>query len=275
MKEKITHPLHQDVALRGSLWITVGGHNFGGHGRIELLERIDASGSISQAAKGMKMSYKAAWDTIDAMNNLADAPLVERQVGGKKGGGTRLTERGRQLISNFHLIEQEHRHFVDALSKQAANITQDLLLIRRMGMKTSARNQLSCKVAEIRKGAVNDEVILETASGQKITAIITRESSDDLQLKQGAEALALIKASSVILVTQDNDVKFSARNRISGKISRLTTGAVNSEVAIEADKGGTIAAIITNESCTKLALAEGKTATAIFKASSVMVGVPA
>ena len=82
------------IALRGSVWMMVGGENFGGPGRIALLARIAECGSITQAAKAIKMSYKAAWDAIDSMNNLAGEPLVERVAGGKGGGGTRLTPRG-------------------------------------------------------------------------------------------------------------------------------------------------------------------------------------
>lgn len=264
-----------DIKLRGSVWMVVGDHNLGGHGRIELLEKIGTYGSISQAAKAMKMSYKAAWDTIDAMNNTASEPLVERRTGGKKGGGSRLTARGQQLIENYRLIEREHRRFLDQLSGQAANITEDIILLRKMSMKTSARNQFTCKVAEVKKGAVNDEVILKTASGQNIVAIITRESSENLQLKSGAEAFALIKASSVIIATDDSGAKFSTRNRFDGKISRLATGAVNTEVIIDVSNGGTIAAIVTNDGSKALGLAEGKAASAIFKASSVIVGVPA
>lgn len=142
-------------------------------------------------------------------------------------------------------------------------------------MKTSARNQFLGKVTAIKKGAVNDEIDLEIAGGVKIVAIVTHESTDGLGLKVGAEAFALIKASSVILVTDGSGAKFSARNHLSGKISRLQEGAVNTEVVIELPGGSAIAAVITNESARNLNLAAGQAATAIFKASSVILGVPA
>jgi molybdate transport system regulatory protein len=72
---------------------------------LSCLARIADSGSITQAAKAMGMSYKAAWDAIDTMNNLAGEPLVQRTTGGKGGGGTTLTQRGEQLVANFRLIE--------------------------------------------------------------------------------------------------------------------------------------------------------------------------
>lgn len=263
------------IELKGALWMTVGAKSLGGPGRIELLTRIAEHGSITQAAKSMKMSYKAAWDAIDQMNNVAGQPLVERTTGGKGGGSTHLTPRGEQLVANFKLINQEHRRFVDQLSTLAHGLEDDLLFIGRMSMKTSARNQFLGKVTNVRKGAVNDEIDLEIVGGQRIVAIITRTSTDNLGLQAGTEAFALIKASSVIIVTGDEDAKISARNRLTGTISRLQPGAVNSEVVIELPGGGAIASIITNESALNLGLSVGEKASAIFKASSVIVGVPA
>lgn len=104
---------------------------------------------------------------------------------------------------------------------------------------------------------------------------MTHESTESLGLVAGAEAFALIKASSIIIVTDTQGAKFSARNRLEGVITRLQPGAVNSEVVIELPGGGAMAAIITLESCNALGLAVGQTATAIFKASSVIVGTPA
>lgn len=142
-------------------------------------------------------------------------------------------------------------------------------------MKTSARNQFSGKVVDLKEGAVNDEVTLEIVGGQHIVATITRDSCDSLSLVVGAEAFALVKASSVIVVTELGNARLSARNQLIGTITRVQEGAVNTEVSIELPGGGTIAAIITRDSGVKLALAVGMQATAIFKASSVILGTPA
>jgi molybdate transport system regulatory protein len=263
------------IALQGSLWMTVGGENFGGQGRVELLARIAETGSISQAAKAIGMSYKGAWDAIDAMNNLAGEPLVERLTGGKGGGGTRLTARGAQLVRNFRVIEQVHRDFVEQLNRQAAGIADDLSLVKRLNMKTSARNQFFGTVTRVRAGAVNDEIELDIAGGHRIVAIVTHESTESLGLQPGRQAFALIKSSSVILVTREDGARFSARNQLAGTVSRLTPGAVNTEVVIDLAGGGSVAAIITNDSAHVLELAPGGPVTAMFKASSVIVGVPA
>ena len=263
------------IELGGSVWLTVGGENLGGPGRMALLAQIAQCGSITHAAKAIKMSYKAAWDAIDTMNNLAGEPLVARVAGGKGGGGTVLTRRGAQLVENFQLIEREHQRFVTQLGAQAQNMADDLLLIRSISMKTSARNHFVGPVTRVQPGAVNDEIEIEVAGGHHIVAIVTHESAENLGLQVGAQAFALVKASSIVIVTDADGAKFSARNRLTGKISRLVPGAVNTEVVIDLTGGGSVAAIITNESSSALALAEGATATALFKASSVIVGAPA
>ncbi len=264
------------IAINGSVWMTVDGENFGGKGRIELLARIAESGSITQAAKAIKMSYKAAWDAIDSMNNLAGEPLVERLTGGKGGGGTRLTKRGQQLVDNFIIIDKEHRDFIAQLGRHAKGIADDFLLIKRMNMKTSVRNQYRGIITQLKIGAVNDEIEVQIAGGQKLIAIITHESTEELGLRIGSEVFALVKASSIVVMSGlGSDVKLSARNQFTGQISRIQMGAVNSEIVIEMNDHTSLAATITNESCDTLGLAVGQIATGIFKASSVILGVPA
>lgn len=265
----------KSIALQGSVWMTVDGENFGGKGRIELLARIAESGSITQAAKAIKMSYKAAWDAIDGMNNLAGEALVERLTGGKGGGGTRLTKRGQQLVDNFKIIDKEHRDFIAQLGKHAEGIADDFLLIKKMNMKTSVRNQYRGIITHIKLGAVNDEITMLIAGDQKLIAIITHESTEELGLQIGTEVFALVKASSIIVMNGKDNAKLSARNQLTGHISRIQLGAVNTEVVIEMPGGSSLAATITNESCEILGLALGQTATGIFKASSVIIGIPA
>jgi molybdate transport system regulatory protein len=142
-------------------------------------------------------------------------------------------------------------------------------------MKTSARNQFSGTVTAVKSGAINDEIEIDVAGGQRIVATVTRESRTELGLEVGAKAFALIKASSIILMTDAADVRLSARNQLAGKVTRVVPGAVNTEVVLELAGGGMVAAIITNASATSLGLATGSAATAIFKAGSVIVGVKA
>ncbi|HJV02419.1 MAG TPA: TOBE domain-containing protein [Burkholderiaceae bacterium] len=268
----MTQNMVPPLALQGNVWMTVGGEKLGGQDRVALLAAIAETGSITRAAKAVKMSYKGAWDAIDAMNNLAGATLVERVAGGKGGGGTRLTARGTQLVANFRQVAAEHDKFIAHLSAQSHCLADDFLLIRKMQMQTSARNQFSGTVTALKRGAVNDEVVLEIMGGQRIVATITRDSCDSLGLREGAPAFALVKASSIIVMTDATGARLSARNQLAGTVVRLQTGAVNTDVSIALPGGGTIAAIITRDSAEALDLAVGAPATAIFKASSVILG---
>ncbi len=263
------------IELKGLVWMAVGDRNLGGPGRIALLKEIRDHGTLTHAARALKMSYKAAWDAIEGMNDLAGEALVERAAGGRGGGSTRLTPRGLRLLENFERIAAEHRRFLEGLNRQAHGLVDDLLLIRRIDMQTSARNQFFGTVKDIRRGTVNDEIDIEVAGGQTLAAVITHESAARLGLAVGSEVFALVKASSVIIVTDEGGARFSARNHLTGTVSRLQPGAVNTEVQIGLPGGGAIAAVITNESAAQLGLTAGAAAIAIFKASSVIVGVPA
>jgi molybdate transport system regulatory protein len=140
-------------------------------------------------------------------------------------------------------------------------------------MRTSARNHFAGQVSAVKAGAVNDEITLRTADGLDIVAIITHGSAASLGLAAGKPAFALVKASSVIVMVDVDSSKVSARNCIAGTVASVTKGAVNSEVIISAAGGAQVAAIVTNDSVDRLGLASGKAAAAIFKASSVIVGV--
>ena len=268
-------PIREPVELGGSVWFQSGEQTLGGAARIALLAAIRDTGSITGAAKAVGMSYKAAWDAIDTMNNLAGEPLVARAAGGKGGGGTTLTPRAVRLIDTFRAIEHEHRRFLERAGAAIDGFANDWALIGRMGMKTSARNQLYGKVTSIRRGAVNDEVSLTLPGGQTIVSVLTHESTETLGLTEGAAAFALVKASWVMLIVEEDGapLKLSARNQLRGMVHSVKRGAVNAEVSMTLDGGVVITAVVTNESADALGLADGKPAIAAFKASSVILGV--
>lgn len=141
-------------------------------------------------------------------------------------------------------------------------------------MKTSARNQLQGHVVAIRHGAINDEVELQLKGGACIVAVITHQSTQSLELAPGKPAIALIKAPWVILATDLQGIRLSARNRMGGTVSRVQEGAVNSEVVVDLGQGDHITAIVTSEAVGELGLKQGSPVTALFKASHVILGVP-
>jgi len=261
-----------DNSLDGRFWISKSEHNFLGKGRIELLERIEETGSITNAAKAMKMSYKAAWDAVDAMNNLAEQPLVERAKGGKGGGGTHLTAYAKELISTYNILHEEHQRFLNNLSLRINERNGHLRLLESMTMRVSARNQLAGRVVRIHKGAVNSEVVLQLQGGDTITAIITNDSLGTLDLAIDTELYALFKAGSVMLST-DPDLKLSTRNRFQGTVQRISRGSVNAEVIVALQGENTICSTVTEEALRELNIEVGMEVVAFCKASSIILGI--
>ncbi|MGB8419327.1 TOBE domain-containing protein [Paraburkholderia sp.] len=269
-------PSHEALELGGSVWFQAGAQTLGGASRIGLLAAIGETGSITSAAKAVGMSYKGAWDAVDTMNNLAGEPLVVRSTGGKGGGGTTLTPRAVKLIDTYRAVEREHRRFLERAGAAIEGFATDWDLIGRIGVKTSARNQLYGTVSALTRGTVNDEVSLALAGGHTIVAVVTHESTETLGLVVGAAAFALIKASWVMLLVENESgaqPKLSARNQLRGTVQSVKRGAVNAEVSLALEGGAVITAVVTNQSVDTLGLAEGGIAVAVFKASSVILGV--
>ncbi|MEO5995828.1 MAG: winged helix-turn-helix domain-containing protein [Chitinophagaceae bacterium] len=108
--------------VAGTLWIECEGHRFFGPGRVELLQRIEETGSINKAAKTMGMSYKKAWEMINALNTQSSKPLVITQTGGEKGGGSVITPEARQLIVYHQQLRQRFLTFLENESTQLNSI---------------------------------------------------------------------------------------------------------------------------------------------------------
>lgn len=239
--------------------------------RVALVEAIDELGSITAAAQRLGLSYKGAWDIVQVLNNLFDAPLIEAAPGGKAGGAARVTPRGREVVTAFRRVQAE----IDAaLAKLEAGLSGDAArdLFWSLGMKTSARNALRGRIVHIGDGAVSSEVTLEVADGVAITAVLTRRSVEDLGLAVGEPAIALIK-SSFVLLAKGQGLRTSARNQVPGRVAAREDGAVNSEIAVDIGGGKTLTATITLESARALEIAVGDPITALVKAPHVILAV--
>jgi len=99
--------------IKSRIWIEANGHILLGEGRVQLLKAIDETGSLTKAAKSLGMSYKKAWSLIDAVNSRAKEPVISASVGGKGGGGTRLTDYGRSLVATFEAINENCWKYLD------------------------------------------------------------------------------------------------------------------------------------------------------------------
>jgi molybdate transport system regulatory protein len=238
--------------------------------RIDLLIAIKKTGSINKASKEVPLSYKAAWEAVEDMNNLSQTPIVIRETGGKDGGGTRLTEYGENLLKTYIILKEEQNKFLENLNRITDINSGTLKTIRRLSMQISARNQIIGKIIDINLGSVNAQITLELKSGKQLVSIITLSSVDNLGLNLNDEVIALIKSSNVLIST-DTDLKISARNTLRGKIENINKGDVNSEVTIDVD-GDKVVTVLTTSSLENLNLKVGLEVDAIIKASDIMIG---
>lgn len=239
---------------------------------IGLLRAIDQSGSINQAAKQVGLSYKGAWQIIERANNGAPKALVSTAIGGNKGGGTCLTEAGHALLALFTRLEQQHRQFLEQLNLGLADDPDTVLLLQRLVVKTSARNQLFGCIIAIQAGAVNAEIIVKLKGGEQVITNITLTSLGDLGLQAGADAVLLINSADITLTTGSDPDRYSARNRLSGSVIRVQQDEVNAEVIVLLPSGETLVALITSRSAQSLALVPGMSVWAIFKSSAPVLG---
>ena len=256
--------------LNSELIPTINGQRIGNSKRITLLENIRRFGSITQAAKAVPMSYKAAWDAIDAMNNLAPEPLVLRQTGGQGGGNSVLTAFGEAFLNYYHTMQQRHQQLIRQLEADADNSHHGLW--QKMNLDLSADNQLAGRISQIIEGAVNNEVHLQLSNGQELVAILTRHSCEQMELTVGVDALALIQASAIMLARPDPNLQISARNQLIGQIRHIDTGAVNSVITVDLGAAVSLTASITRHSAQTMQLKNEDKIMLLIKAPNIIIG---
>lgn len=244
-----------------------------GQRRLELLKKVDSLGSLSKAAKACGMTYKGAWQAVEAMNEAAGVKLVIASKGGTGGGGMLLTDAGKQLMNAYVLFQDQMQHWMRHLEAISPGVLSQLDVMRKISMKTSARNLFHGTVKSIQTGSVNCEVILSVGKSTEVVAQITPSSLERLHLEVGSDVYALIKASWVLLAEDIEGCKTSARNQFCGEIVQLDAGAVNSDVTIALEGGNKISAIVTNGSVAAMGLKKGGRACALVKASHVLLAI--
>ncbi|PTV97391.1 molybdate transport system regulatory protein [Rhodobacter aestuarii] len=246
-----------------------------GQDRIRLLAAIERLGTIAGAARELGLSYKTAWDAVGTLNNLFDRPLVEAAPGGRTGGNARVTEAGRALIAGFEQLETTLAQALTTLEGGVCTAPEQVLeKLWSMTMHTSTRNTFRCTVTRVTMGPVNAEVELALTDGHHLTAVITERSAAEMRLAPGVTVFALIKASFVMLTAGGDPGRVSASNRLTGLVAARTDGPVNSEIVIDLGACKSITAVITHSSAEALGLAPGVPATALFKASHVILARP-
>ncbi len=209
--------------------------------RIDILRAIAATGSISQAARDVGVSYKAAWQAIDTLTNLAGVLLVERAVGGAGGGGAALTADGLELLELADALQQARAAVQNRWREtSAAGVDQT---VARLALRTSMRNQLPARLSAMEATGSVVRLTLQLGAGATLAARITRESQELLGLAVGMTVIALCKATCVRVVRGVSEEPVTepacdGRNRLSGSVSVIERGPDGDEVVLALRGGG-------------------------------------
>ena len=205
--------------------------------RIEILRLVGDSGSISQAARDAKVSYKAAWQAIDTLTNLAGVVLVERAVGGAGGGGASLTPAGQKLLSIAGLLSESRSQVFAAFRSNELMLPRALPVLSNMGVRISMRNQLPCRVERLEVLGQVVRVHLQFANHSGLVSRITKASAELLSLKKGQNVLALCKATAVSVVGVRAPIEAAAAQWLGGQVVRISRGKTSDEVSLQLDAG--------------------------------------
>lgn len=224
-----------DDDFSASLILRRGGLARVGLERIALLEAVARLGSISAAAKEAGLSYKGAWDGVQALNNLFDQPLVSAAPGGRSGGAAQVTPRGVAVIRAFRAAERE---VGAAFARLEADLSGDADLLWSLGLRTSARNALRGVVTAVAGDGVTATVTLALGEDLSIRSSITQRSVEDLDLAPGRPAIALIKSSFVRLDEGDGD------NRLAGEIIDREASQASAELTVALPAGKSLVATV-------------------------------
>ncbi|MFB4392353.1 MULTISPECIES: TOBE domain-containing protein [unclassified Pseudomonas] len=237
--------------------------------RIALLQHIAEQGSITRAAKAAGMSYKGAWDAIDELNNLAARPLVERSTGGRGGGGAKLSAEGERVLRLYQRLQALQAEILDATEEAS-----DLDLLGRLMLRTSARNQLQGQVSGLRREGRHDRVSLALGGGLEIEALITRDSTERLELTLGSTVVALLKAGWVTLLGPD-DATQAGSNVLPAQVEEVLADQQDtSEVRLALSNGQTLCAFAEQAWLEQQSVATGTSLRVQFHPSFVLLGVP-
>ena len=247
-----------------------GGRLLVGRERIKLLEAVAEHGSITKAAKAAGFSYKTAWESVNAINNLLPTPAFVTKAGGRAGGGAEVTEEGRRLIRTFHRLEERLSQISTIIAEEGL-YGQEEAVLWALGARISARNVFLTEVVEVNKGRVDVNVTLKVSETHSILAIVTNDAAVDLDLVPGRRALALVKAPFVRLALP-RDVPADLRNWFTGIVTQRHDAERNSEVRLDIE-GKTLTAVVPHRSIEKLGIREGKEAAATFDADHVILAV--
>lgn len=257
------------MKIDGRFWLTKNDKSFLGSGRIELLENIEKIGSINAAAKEMKMSYKAAWERINSMNELADEEIIQRKVGGKGGGGTTLTPYAHELIKTYKRLNELHRQFIDRFSEAGDNPEHLAKILNRTFLTTSARNQILSTITEINSNQLNATIKMELTGGGTLYSTITSKSVANMNLGVNSSIYAIIKSSDITIVNEPPKQSENL-NVLEGTIKLIEISDESIEVSFAINEHTTLIALINKKNIDSLKI--GSRAYAIIDPNHIIIG---
>ena len=230
------------MKVEGKLWIDINGAGIAGHGRINLLELINETGSIKKAAESIGMSYKAAWDSVNSLNIIFGKDLVERKTGGKGGGGTKLTEHGKNLVKTYNYYSRIHELYLTDITK------------------------MNCVEATI-KTVKGEYAEAETIGGDILACVLL-----DTDTQLGDSVSLFIKPSDIILVNNDN-FETSAKNLLKTKVKSINIINEKCEINLNSENGTTLTVQVTTNSAKRLGLTKNSDIYTLFKTASVLASL--
>ncbi|MFH0921187.1 MAG: TOBE domain-containing protein [Fibrobacterota bacterium] len=241
--------------------------------RIQLLSKIEETGSLSGAAKSVGLSYKAAWDTIDSLNNLAEKPLVSKATGGRAGGGSLLTSYGQEILRSYRTLEAEYRRMIAKGGHAVEGLGNTARTLDRLSFKISARNQFLGTVEHLAVGLVNTEVTLRIGENMRLIALLMREGVNALGLKVGMPAIALFKATAPILAYGDAPPRTSVTNCLPGTVTEVRKGRVNAEVKLQLVENRILTTVVSLSSITDLQIKKNRRLYCIIPPSQILIAL--
>ena len=259
------------MKLASTLTLEMLGEPFLLEKRIRLLHAISEHGSISKAAKAVPMSYKSAWEAVEAMNNLAAEPIVMRETGGKNGGGTEITAYGRRLLETYGVLKEEHERFLERLSSLHQLGEGEIGSLVRLSVEISARNQIGGRITRLLCGSVHAEVAIALKNGKQLQAVITKEAAEHLGLREADEAMAIFKSSSVRLLGKETDKSEMTLNRFEGEVIRMIEDEERVEVVVDIGHADTVVSVMKREEMSEGILEGSRVVLAVDK-HDVMIG---